>query len=101
MTKPITPEEVVQKRVEKIPDRVIFAFNKLILQKFDGRKAVIVQDEIVEEIMTQMDTIDRQRVFDEHWLDIEPIFVAAGWNVTYEKATIGDSEPASFIFRKR
>lgn len=96
MTDPITPETAVAHKAARLPSEVIEAFNDLIAERFDGVSARFRQEDAVEAILAQGIAPDRQAVFDRHWLDVEPIYRAAGWNVTYEKP--GFNEPGSPVF---
>ncbi len=102
--KPITPAEAAQFKVSKVPRFVIETFNDLIKNKFDGHSAVIKQDEvvvaIVERYSTSDDQISAKKIFDNHWLDVEPIFKAAGWKVEYDKPGYNESYAAYFKFSK-
>lgn len=96
--KPITPNEV---SVKAIPEAVIEAFNKLIMIKFDGSQSHIKQKEAVSAIMKNMKLKDSKKIFDNHWLDVEPIFRKAGWKVTFDNPGFNETYEPSFIFKKK
>lgn len=98
--KPITPDEVVNKKKTLIPDYVINCFNIAIAKKWNGYSSTVSQDEIVATICAAGD-VDRRAVFDQHYLDIEPIFEEAGWSVEYDKPGYNETYDARFIFRKK
>jgi len=37
-------------------------------------------------------------IFDNHWLDVEPIFEDCGWKVEYDKPGFNENYPATFKF---
>lgn len=99
-TQPITPREA-KAQMSPVPDAVIEAFNELIAENFDGRKAVVKQKEVVEVI--EKKGIDQKTLFEKSWMtDIEKIFRAAGWKVQYESpARDQDSFDAFYSFSKK
>ena len=106
--KAITPEEVSQ----EIPDYVIIGANECIKEHYieDKKCSHFTQDELIEKItdayyriypLTPMnsDTL-RAELFKKHYLDIEPIYRAAGWIVKYDKPAYCESYDANFTFSK-
>jgi len=98
---PITPQEVVDKKLETLPDAVIRAFNTLIVKKFDGYESTVEQEEVIKAIMAEDETIGRQEIFDNHWLDVEDIYRKIGWNVTFDQPGYNESYNAYFSFKKK
>lgn len=78
---------------------MIDAFNELIAKNFDGTSSKFTQNEVVSAILNSLD-VDRPTIFARHYLDVEPIYEAVGWDVSFEKNpyATGASE---FTFRKR
>lgn len=97
MTKPITPDEAGTAKV--IPDEVITAFNETIALHFDGRASNFTTIEIVSAIVKK--GISRKVIFDNHYLDVEPIFEAVGWKVVYDKPGYNESYEANFTFTRK
>ena len=100
MVKPITPSEV--KIV--IPDAVIIAVNRLIQDKWDGTKAIIKQDEIMELISSDREDDPRPKrseVYKHHWLDFEDLYRQAGWSVEYDKPGYNEDYDAYFKFERK
>jgi hypothetical protein len=89
--KPITPKEVEEARKNDIPDFVIEAVNKLLKKKWDGKKAIITEDEIISEMKPsnvlglENGVRFRAAVFSNHWLDFEGLYREVGWKVEYDK----------------
>ena len=100
MVKPISPNEV--KHV--IPDLIIEAVNKLIQEKWDGKRAVIKQCEILDRIVnTNQDSpnyLTRGEIFEKHFLDFENLYRAEGWNVDYDKPAYCETYEPYFTFTK-
>lgn len=108
MPGPITPDEVVKKKQQIVPEFVFEAFNELIARNLSGGYAMVKQDDVVALILSKMNPEavtwegmgeDRARVFAYHWLDIEPLYRGAGWDVTYEDSP--GYNGATFTFKKR
>lgn len=99
MTNPIRPEEVATQKAAALPEGVIDAFNELIAKAFNGSAATVYQDDLVDEILERCPSVlTRQQVFDEHLLDVEPVYRQAGWRVAYEKPGWNESGRAYFVF---
>lgn len=102
MVEPISPSDVKK----FIPDFIIETVNKLIVEKWDGDKAIILQDDIMDIVSSNDPDINkpsRREVFDKGWLDFESLYREKGWDVEYdEHRYIGFCEmKARFIFKKK
>lgn len=82
--KPITPAEVVDKKKDILPSFVIEAFNEIIAKNYSGNSSKFKQDDVIEAILNKMPfdegcinqrTVNRQGIFDNHWLDVEDIYI--------------------------
>ena len=93
--KPITPQEAAGKRT--LPPTVLEVWNEMISSKFNGKSATIKQNDVVARLVERM-SVSRQEVFDNGWLDIEPLFELAGWDVTYDKPGYDENYDAFFKF---
>ena len=98
---PIAPQDVVDKKLENIPNAVIESFNELIAKKFNGSQSTIKQDEIVKHILSKDGSINRQDIFDNHWLDVEEMYRKIGWDVEFDKPGYNESYEAFFVFKKK
>lgn len=98
--KPITPDEVTSQKSKLIPEYVIKCFNELIAKNWNGYSSTVLQKEIVSEICNA-GSVPKQFVFDQHYLDVEPIFEDAGWDVEYDKPGFCETYEAKFIFTKK
>lgn len=99
MIEPISPNDIKK----FIPDFIIETVNKLIIEKWDGDKAIILQDDIMN-IVSSNDADDgkpsRREIFDKGWLDFEPLYREKGWDVEYDKPAYNEFYKARFIFKK-
>jgi len=95
--KPITPEEITKTKEDFIPDEVIEAFNEMIVEKWNGTESFFRQKEIVSKIEKKMKLKDTKQMYDEHWLDVEGIYMRLGWKVKYESPSYGDTDFESYF----
>ena len=104
MAGPIKPDEVADhKRKVVIPEKVFEAFNELIAKHWNGRTARFAQDEVVELILkkyARSKTVTRSSIFDNHWLDVEPVYREAGWKVVYDSPAYNETYASTFQFTK-
>lgn len=105
MVKAITPEEVeaqVKKEKEdssRFPDFVIEAFNECIKNAaFDGSKK-FTQKEVVALIIKKSNKkTTSNKIFDNNWLDVEPVYQKLGWNLQYYKYAYNETGEDYFYF---
>lgn len=107
MAKPITPSEVANREIF-IPDFVYEAFNELILDSFNGIYATVKQEAVLSRILKKVAEANatsvtgvayaRQDIFDNKWLDIEPHYRKAGWEVSYDRPSLHESYEPYFKF---
>ena len=93
---PIKPSDVSE---TVIPEFVFTAVNKLIKLNWNGKSATITQEEIVKEILATTNAA-RNEIFENHWLDFEQAYQAAGWKVHFDKPGYNESYKAFFVFKK-
>lgn len=100
MTDPITPEEARDAAAEAkhIPPEVFESFNELIVKNLRGAYATVSQNEVLK-LITERLGITRDQVFDEHYLDVEAAYQAAGWAVDYDAPGYNESYKTTFKFR--
>lgn len=98
MVKPLSPQEF---KVQ-LPDEVIESFNELIRENFKIKSAKVYQDDVIERILNKFnDSVSRQQIFDNCWLDVEGVFGEVGWDVVYDKPAYYETYLACFIFTKK
>lgn len=100
MVKSIQPDEVSSLKETIIPDGVIDAFNKMIAKHYNGNRSQFTQEEVVDLIVISMG-VDRASVYENKWLDVEPIYREHGWKVEYDKPGYNESYKATFTFSKK
>jgi hypothetical protein len=97
--KPLTPDEIIKQYNNFTPsDKVVEAFNKLLMFKWDGNKACVSQKEFEDEL--KKNGIDLDKEFPKNsvktWVNIDKVFQNTGWSI---KAT-GDDDNKSWKFTK-
>lgn len=97
--KPISPDEAMKKSF--IPDGVFEIVNDLLEKDVDSKgNATITKDEIVKQIIKKELAKSETEIQNKHWLDIEPHYRAAGWEVEFDKPAYCEDYPSKFIFTK-
>ena len=97
MSKPIKASEIMSVKNAAIPEVVIDVFNDFIIKNFNGRYANVVKDQVVEVLVQK--GLDRQKIYANHWLDVEDLFRENGWNVQYDSPGYDESYPAFYVFK--
>lgn len=91
---PLSPDDIA-KAAAPIPDFVIAAVNRCLTRQCRGGRAVLQQAEVIREILEANPEVTRSDLFDKRWLDFEPAFRAAGWDVEYDRPSYCETyEPA-------
>jgi hypothetical protein len=99
MLKPITREEVQAAFAKReFPDFVIQAFNECIFEAKLKGTTTVKQDAVMAKIVAASGET-RGKVYENHWLDVEDHYRAAGWTVTYEKPAYNEFFEAYFTFK--
>lgn len=80
-----------------IPEEVFEAFNELITEK----RGHVMQDDVVDRILSKMPDVTRDQLFERGWLDVEEAYRRKGWTVEYDKPGFNESYRASFTFAPR
>lgn len=96
---PITKQQAQEQKSARIfPDFVIQAFNECIAESQLKNSRTVLQKDVVKRIMKLGNIKRSQKIFDEHWLDVEDHYRRAGWTVTFDKPAYNESYEASFEF---
>lgn len=98
-TRPIRPEEVQGVKSGHIPAQIIRIFNELIVKHWNGSQARFTQEDALELILLKT-PYARSKVFEESWLDIEPLFRKEGWKVEFDKPGYCEDYTGFWVFRK-
>ncbi len=99
--KPIKPSEVKEKKQSSIPDSIIESVNEMIVEKWDGSQACFYQDDLIKKILKKDITLNKNKIFDNGFLDFESLFRKEGWSVIYDKPGYNEDYEASFLFTKK
>ena len=71
--RPLSPDEVVP----EIPDAMVQAVNESIREKWNGRQATVLQQDIVNRYR-QISGDNTRELIDKGWLNFESLFESAG-----------------------
>lgn len=98
--KPIRPKDVPQLKEAFIPPEVIEAVNYFIVERCIRVDASfdIKQEEIMTLALSKMNPGTR---FNIEWLNFEELYGYYGWDVTYDRPSIGDNYAAYFTFEAK
>lgn len=97
-TKALSPTDIIKDLDSIIPESVITAVNNLLKEKYRGHSVTLKQKEIVSAIIKLDPTLKRDKIFDNNYLDFEPIFAKAGWTVKYNSPDRDESFEEYFEF---
>ena len=92
---PISPDDVVK----AVPEFVIDAFNQLIQEKWRGGKATIELKEVKQRI-SKLGELGNPNLVNNDWLDVEPLYEAKGWKVTFSRPCLDESFLPYYSFKK-
>jgi hypothetical protein len=125
--KPVTPKQVLDLKYTVIPDFVVEVFNEMLIKELSGKYATLSQKEVVKAILDRMEADyqpimsghsngdsfstfaddessdtrrrrNRDKIFKGNWLDIEPIFRKAGWEVSYDRPGFNETYEPTWKF---
>jgi hypothetical protein len=107
---PIKPSEIVEKKIKTIPNDMIKAVNDLIVKNWNGKSSTVKQDAIINAYLDNLtlsehpneinQSAERDKIFENHFLDFEDIYRKAGWKVEYDKPGFNESYEPFFVFKK-
>jgi hypothetical protein len=100
MSRPIRPDEVGQQQRSIIPEVVFDTINELIAVNWDGRSAVVKQEELVARICSRLGCL-KDDVFKRKLLNFEEAYRAEGWSVDYDKPGYNETYSATFTFHRK
>lgn len=101
--KALSPKEIISVAKNQIPEVVIQAVNNLLKRgvRSSSKSITIMQDDILKEIKALGCEFTRHQIFDNGWLDFEPIFEKVGWKIEYDKPGYNEFYEASFTFHMK
>lgn len=99
MTKPLTPADIDAhiKSGARIPDFVLVAVNMLLLKATNPNYIVLKLKDVKTAIFDQLPA---RRPFDPQWLDFEPAYREAGWDVIYDRPGYNEDYEPTWTFKK-
>lgn len=95
----MTPKQVVDLKISRIPEKILEAFNEAIADNLFEGYATVSQDDVITRILSKMPDIKCQQIFDNNWLDVEPFYRKKGWKVSYDEPGYNESYGASWEFK--
>lgn len=100
-TVPLKPSdmELIENQRE-FPEFVVSAFNECIKRNWNGREAKIKQDEVIS-AMLKTRKVKRNQIFDNNYLDIEPLYESQSWRVEYDKPGYNENYEPFFVFQRK
>lgn len=103
--KPISPEDIIELRLDEIPDEMIETVNKLIVQNWGVGKARVLQKDIEDAFLILYNSkynkeMASREMYDKRWMDIEDIYRKKGWKVNFFKPDYTESFDSYFVFEK-
>lgn len=90
---PISKDQAIFAHLENIPDSIIDAVNKLLIKHVEPNGVTIIYVNDILDIVCSDDPDSgkptRNEVYDNRWLDIEPLYRELGWKVSFEETDAG------------
>lgn len=83
-------KDFMAKNRNRIPEEIFNVFNDMIQEKWDGKQAILRQNDVIKQIEIQT-SFNREYLFDKKYLDVEPSFHERGWNVVYDKPAYNET----------
>lgn len=99
--KPISPDEVVVQKKKDLSDVVIECWNKAIAKNWNGRGPITIRQDLIVIALAEAAGVNRGKVFENGWLEIESLYRENGWKVEYDKPGYNESYEAYFTFSKK
>ena len=97
MVTPIRPDQVEGRKQAAIPVELIAAVNDLIVKNWDGHQARVLAKDVVAAVA---DTYTAKELYANRWMDFEPTFREAGWEVKYDQPGYNETYDASYQFTR-
>lgn len=97
---PFTPQDIEKYQAERpFPDFVIQAVNQVLAENYHGSATKINQNKFIDKIIELAPQVTRSDIFQNNWLDFEPLYRSKGWHVTYEKGAYYEENSSYFTFK--
>ena len=102
--KPITPDEVVDAKIESIPSEVYQVFNKLIVAAWNGDTATVIENVAIYALFSQFAAagkdVTRAELLASGWLRVEDAYRKVGWRVVYDTPAHNETFEPRFTFSR-
>ena len=97
--KPLPISKITVRKSFEIPELLIVIVNSMLKQQWDGQQAILFKNDILKKLTAVFDKSERE-ILQSHWLDIEPHYRKAGYDVEYYRPPYGQVGKAYFKFSK-
>lgn len=97
MTQAIKPSEVAKTKSRVLPKAVLDVFNRLIALNYTNGKSKVLQKDVVSAL--EAEGIGKHEIFARNYLNVEEIYMEAGWGVYYDKPSYCENYDAYFEFK--
>lgn len=95
---PITPDEVIKKKKEMIPDEVLEVFDEVIAENFSNGSSMFRYSDVDKRIADRLG-ISVYDVYKNKYLDIEEIYIEAGWDVDCDNPGFNETYEGNWTFK--
>lgn len=93
----IGPEDMVKQWQQALPDEVVETFNDLLAQNFDGRFAIVREDDLLAALKEK--GLNAKEVQEQRWLhQTYQLYKEAGWKADHRTPGWDDSFKPYFRF---
>lgn len=96
---PISAADAEKYKQASIPYVAFEAFNELIVENLSSGRASVYQADVVDRMVKK--GLKKDEIYKKGWLDVEPIYRAAGWKVEYDKPGYNESYQPYFVFSRK
>lgn len=97
---PLPADQIDSSKPYEIPELVIVLINNMLREVWDNGSAILFTKDIMQKLKLVFNKTE-QEILQMHWLDIEPIYRKAGYNVEYIKPAYGEQGDSYFKFENQ
>lgn len=97
---PLPANQINSSKPYEIPELVIVLVNNMLKEAWDRGSAILHTKDIMQKLKLAFDKTEKE-ILEMHWLDIEPIYRKAGYNVEYVKPAYGEQGEPYFKFENQ
>lgn len=98
MIKPISPEEVVPLKKEKLPEIFLEIINSVIAKNWDGVSSEFTYDDLLKE--SKLYNLEGQKL-QLGYTDFGAIYEAEGWKISVDRPGFNETYSTMYEFKKK